>query len=288
MSINVLTAQFQSALAPLMEQFVQEKQACGYRYRAGSQELARFDHFLTGEVLPQRALPRSITQKWLAKKPHESAETQQHRITIVRQFARYMCRLGYPADVPDRSLAAKSGASFPPRILTHAEIQQLLHAVDQLTPTAHAPLRHLIMPEIFRLLYGCGFRVSEVLNLRVDDVDLDRGILTVRDAKFGKDRLVPPALPLVRRLQKYNAGFGSRASDAFFFPSRNGSSWRLGTVYCLYRELLLRCGIPHAGRGKGPRVHDLRHNSESRIIPSAALVVLDSGCQGAPCVGSGA
>jgi integrase len=259
MSINALKSQFQSSLAPLMEQFVQEKQACGYRYRSGSLALACFDRFLTGEVLPQRALPRSITQRWLAKQPHECAGTQQHRITIVRQFAKYMCRLGYLADVPDRALGAKRCARFLARILTHAEVQQLLHAVDQLTPTACAPLRHLIMPEIFRLLYGCGFRVSEVLNLRVADVDLDRGILTVRNTKFGKDRLVPPALPLVRRLQKYNSDFGARPSDAFFFPSRNGGSWRIGTVYCLYRELLLWCGIPHAGRGKGPRVHDLRH-----------------------------
>ena len=171
----------------------------------------------------------------------------------------YMCRLGYPADVPDRSLTAKGSAGFSPRILTHAEVQQLLHAVDQLTPTAHAPLRHLIMPEVFRLLYGCGFRLGEVLHLRVADVDLDRGILTVREGKFGKDRLVPPALPLVQRLQKYAAGFGARPPDAYFFPSPHGGPWSHSAVYRLYRELLLRCGIAHAGRGKGPRVHDLRH-----------------------------
>jgi integrase len=76
-------------------------------------------------------------------------------------------------------------------------------------------------------------RLGEVLRLRVADVDLDRGVLTVRKTKFGKDRLVPPALPLVQRLQKYAAR--------------------------LYRRLLLHCGIAHAGRGKGPRVHDLRH-----------------------------
>jgi integrase len=171
----------------------------------------------------------------------------------------YMCRLGHPAHVPDRSLAAKSGAGFSPRILTHAEVQQLLHAVDQLTPTAYAPLRHLIMPEVFRLLYGCGFRLGEVLHLRVADVDLDRGVITVREGKFGKDRLVPPALPLVLRLQKYAAGFGARSAAAFFFPSPHGGPWSIQAVYSLYRELLLRCGIPHAGRGKGPRVHDLRH-----------------------------
>ncbi len=259
MSIRQPHAQFQSTLAALMEQFVQEKQACGYRYRAGAAELARFDRFLSNETLPQRELPRSVTRKWLTKRPHESASTHRVRICIVRQFAMYMCRLGYPADVPDGLLAAKSSAGFSPRILTHAEVQQLLHAVDQLTPTAYAPLRHLIMPEVFRLLYGCGFRVGEVLHLRVADVDLDRGILTVREGKFGKDRLVPPALPLVQRLRSYAAGFEARRADAFFFPSPYGGPWSIQAVYHLYRQLLLQCRIPHGGRGKGPRVHDLRH-----------------------------
>lgn len=91
------------------------------------------------------------------------------------------------------------------------------------------------------------------------DVDLDRGILTVREGKFGKDRLVPPTLPLVQRLQKYAAGFGARPPAAYFFPSPQDGAWSIQAVYSLYRRLLLQCGIPHAGRGKGPRVHDLRH-----------------------------
>jgi integrase len=170
-----------------------------------------------------------------------------------------MCRLGYPADVPDGSLSAKNDAEFTPRILTHTEADKLLQAVDQITPNARSPLRHLIMPEVFRLLYGCGFRLSEVLHLRIADVDLNQGVLTVRQGKFAKDRLVPPALPLVVRLQMYAADFGVRPPDAFFFPSQHGGPWAIQTVYSLFRQLLLQCGIPHAGRGKGPRVHDLRH-----------------------------
>lgn len=252
-------SRFSSPLAPLMEQFVREKQACGYRYHEGARLLWRFDRFLCDEASPPGALPRSVSRHWLAKQPHESAGTHQHRITVVRQFALFLCRLGYPADVPDGRLAAKNSASFAPRILTHAEVQQLLSAVDQLTPIARTPLRHLIMPEVFRLLYGCGFRLGEVLHLRVADVDLDQGILTVREGKFGKDRLVPPAVSLIQRLQQYAAGCGARRPDAFFFPSHHGGPWRIGSVYHLFRQLLLRCGVPHAGRGKGPRVHDLRH-----------------------------
>jgi integrase/recombinase XerD len=259
MANSEIQARFQSPLALLMERFVRTKQACGYRFDEGTRILRCFDRYLIAEGLLQCELPRALVRQWLAKQPHESARTQQCRICLVRQFAGYMCRLGCSAYVPDRSLSAKASSGFCPRILTYREVQQLLQAVDCLTPNARAPLRHLIMPEVFRLLYGCGFRVNEVLHLRVRDVDLDRGVLTVREAKFGKDRLVPPALPLVQRLQRYAASFGTRPPDAFFFPSSHDGPLSLPTVYWLYRELLLSCGIAHAGRGKGPRVHDLRH-----------------------------
>src|SRR6266403_1639450 len=181
------------------------------------------------------------------------------RIILVRQFSRFLLRRGYSAYVPDSTLAARNRSSFVPRMLTDEELRKFFQAVDALKPTAHSPLRHLIMPEVFRLLYGCGFRVSEVLKLRVRDVDLNQGTITVRQGKFRKDRLVPPALPLVNRLRKYSAHFEKRPPDAIFFPGPSGGPFSLRTVYTLFRQLLLQCGIPHAGRVKGPRIHDYRH-----------------------------
>jgi integrase len=174
------------------------------------------------EGLATWELPRSIALKWLAKQAHESAQTQRHRIILVRQFSRFLSRRGYSAYVPDSTLAARNRSSFVPRMLTDEELRKVFQAVDALKPTAHSPLRHLIMPEVFRLLYGCGFRVSEVLKLRVRDVDLNQGTITVRQGKFRKDRLVPPALPLVNRLRKYSAHFENRPPDAVFFPTE----WR--------------------------------------------------------------
>jgi len=74
-----------------------------------------------------------------------------------------------------------------PRLLTDEELRRFFHAVDALEPTARSPLRHLVMPEVFRLLYGCGFRIGEVLKLCVRDVDLNQGIITVRQGKFRKE-----------------------------------------------------------------------------------------------------
>src|SRR5579872_752160 len=250
---------FQSVLAPFMNQLVQEKRACGYSYREPTRLLHRLDDFLVQERLTTRELPRSLVRKWLAKKPHESARTQQQRITLVRHFSKFLLRAGDPAYVPESTLAVRKTRTFVPRMLTDEELGKFFRALDALEPTASSPWRHLVMPEIFRLLYGCGFRVGEVLKLRVRDVDLQQGIITVRQAKFRKDRLVPPALSLMNRLRNYAEHFGNRPPDAFFFPGSSRGSFALRTVYTVFRKLLMQCGIAHAGRGKGPRIHDFRH-----------------------------
>ena len=76
MSNRVRVAQFvrPSAFAPLMEQFIQEKLACGYRYSVAASILRRFDAFLWHEGLDRCELPRSLSWQWLAKQPHESAK----------------------------------------------------------------------------------------------------------------------------------------------------------------------------------------------------------------------
>jgi integrase len=250
---------FQSVLAPFINQFLEQKHACGYAYYEPIRLLHRLDDFLVQEGLAVLELPRSVARDWLAKKPHESASTHQRRITVIRQFSRFLSQAGYPAYVPDSTLTSHIRSTFVPRMLTDEELRKFFRAVDSLEPTARSPLRHLIMPEVFRLLYGCGFRANEVLKLRVRDVDLNQGIITVRQGKFRKDRLVPPALSLVNRLRKYANQFESRPPNAPFFPGPSGRPFALRTVYTLFRELLLQCGIPHAGRGGGPRIHDFRH-----------------------------
>jgi integrase/recombinase XerD len=250
---------FQSVLSACMEKFLEEKHACGYAYREQARILQRLDKFLAQEGLATCDLPRFVVRKWLAKKTHESAGTHQGRITVTRQFSCFLLRHGYSAYAPDSTLGARNRSTFVPRMLTSEELRKFLQAVDALQPTARSPLRHLVMPEVFRLLYGCGFRVSEVLKLHVRDVDLYQGIITVHQGKFRKDRLVPPALSLVNRLRKYATQFEKRLPDAIFFPGPSGRPFSLRTVYTLFRKLLLQCGISHGGRGKGPRIHDARH-----------------------------
>lgn len=248
-----------SPLALLMAQYIQEKRACGYRYNPGVCSLRRLDAHLCRQGLQQVELPKAVTSSWLAKQPHETDKTQRARVNQVRHFALFMRRLGHPADVPEHAVGAKESKTFMARVLTHEEVRRLLEAADCIEPMASTHLRHIVLPELLRVLYGCGLRLEEALSLRMRDVDLVQGVLRINDTKFRKDRLVPPARPLVVRLQKYAAALGPRADDDYFFPSPRGGQLHGSGIYCNFRDLLHRCGIGHGGRGQGPRLHDLRH-----------------------------
>jgi integrase len=251
--------EFQSSLGELMVAFIQEKQALGYVYDVGVQALRRFDRFLCSMGWQSKELPRDVVESWTAKRAHEQPGTHKLRLTLMRQFVLFLRRKGLDVHLPDATKRSVHGPQFTPYIFLRQEVKRMLQAADCLPPDARCPLRHLIMPEVFRLLYGCGMRLGEVLHLRVADVDLGAGILTVREGKFNKDRLVPMAPSMVTRLRKYAAMLGKRDPSAVFFPAPDGGPYSIVTVYGIFRRLLRECGIAHGGRGKGPRLHDLRH-----------------------------
>jgi integrase len=246
---------FRSGIGKWIRAYVDDKQARGHDYVTVSHRLRRFDRFLCNEGLTGEVLPRELVRRWTAKRPHESASTQRIRIDTVRQFARFLVRQGIPAYVPEVTVARNQ---FTPRILTREEVRHLLQASDRLPRDGRAPWRHYVMPEVFRLLYGCGLRLGEILRLTGADVDLDKGVLTIRESKFGKDRLVPMAPSQTTRLRGYVDRLGGRSDVAIFFPAPDDGRYSHCSVYRTFRQLLRAAGISHGGRGRGPRVHDLR------------------------------
>lgn len=180
-------------------------------------------------------------------------------MVVVRQLARFLVRHGFEAHVPGVTVSVRR-SDFVPYIFTGDEVRRLFRAVDGIRLDGHAPLRPRVMAEVFRVLYGCGLRLSEALHLTGADADLGAGLLVVRAGKFRKDRLVPLAPGLAARLREY-AKLNQVSSPAIiFFPAPHGGPYSRATLGKLFRELLWRAGIPYRGRGYGPRIHDLRHS----------------------------
>ncbi len=250
---------FRSWLAPQMEAFIQEKRSCGCRYVTEAAMMHRLDRLLCKEPDCDQTLSRAQMERWITKQPHERARTQKARVHLIRRFALFLHGHGMPVFVPDSRIGATVRLDFTPYLFTREQIRWLWEVLDRLPFDPRSPERQQVMPELFRLLYGCGLRAGEALRLRVADVDLERGLLTVRQGKFRKDRLVPMAPSLTERLQRYAVAMKLDNPDSVFLPNPMGCSYDIRTVYQYFRRSLRECGIPHGGRGQGPRLHDLRH-----------------------------
>jgi integrase/recombinase XerD len=250
---------FRSVLGNHLKSFIQEKQACGYRYNSGIKNLRRLDRFLTMNGLTIVELPKQVVEQWTARQLLESAGTHQQRIALLRSFTLYLNRMEIPAYVPDNRAASIHHMDFTPYIFRHDEIHHLIVAADRLRKDYRSPFRHLIIPIVFRLLYGCGMRVNEVLRLKWSDVDLYTGIITVREGKFRKDRLVPVASSTLLKMRDYAVTTGMYDPNAFFFQAPDGGRYSDRTLYAYFRRFLRECNISHGGRNVGPRMHDLRH-----------------------------
>ncbi len=243
----------------LVAQFISYKQAQGYKYKANAESLRRFIKFLTDFGLTERRLSKEFVEAYSSKHPYETPKNNSNRVSDLRQFTLYLNELGYEAYIPAVSKITKCPSSFVPYIFTHNEISRIFQTVDGLKPCPRYN-NAIVYPVLIRMLYGCGLRISEALNLKVDDVDPVNGVLTIRKSKFDKDRLIPMSQSLNSICKGFYEQIHKNSTHGdYFFKNKNGCQRSKKTVSEQFREILWLSGIPYGGKGKGPRLHDLRH-----------------------------
>ena len=246
------------AFAETADAFIQYKRSCGFKYENEPKCLSRFCKFADSHDVTMIEITRELTEAWIAPIEGEAAKTRAHRITCVRQFALYLDSIGYDAYILPEQHGMNS-SSFIPYIFTHEQIKALISEVDSTQAWEGSKNMHLALPVIFRILYCCGLRVSEVCNLQLRDVHLDAGLLTVRDSKNGSDRFIPMSDSVKRACVSYAEHIWWEKDTDYFFMAPDRTKLSPMTIYQRYRRYLIGAGISHGGKGNGPRLHDLRH-----------------------------
>ncbi len=262
-----------SVFAPYMTDFVDQKRALGNKYDACVETLNLFDDFCIKNHVTEAAISEELLQKWSQPRPNENSTTQCIRVSYIQMFSKFLHNSGINAPCSFHPLPRVSKA-FIPYIFSHAEIERLFATIDEQNASpinSAVPVRHLVQPVLFRVLYGCGLRINEALKLKTEDVDLESGVLLIRAAKGGKDRLAVMSDSLTNICRAYRTDMEKTAfASEYFFPCRDHGYYDSSTVYADFRKYLLLSGIPHRGRGKGPRLHDLRHTFSVHVLDAWA------------------
>jgi integrase/recombinase XerD len=193
--------------------------------------------------------------------------TTARLLSSVRRFYRYMVRENrLRADPSARIDAPKLGRSLPDS-LTEAEVERLLAAPD---PEEARGLRDRTMLEV---LYATGLRVSELVHLTVDQVNLRQGVVRIV-GKGSKERLVPLGDEAIAWLQRYLRDCRAQLTQGYIsdyiFPGRRGAAMTRQTFWHLIKRHAQRAGIdkhlsPHTLR-HAFATHLLNHGADLRVV----------------------
>lgn len=191
--------------------------------------------------------------------------TWKTKRAVLAGLYRFAIARGYTTIFPLPEQTPRLPPPLTPYVYTPVELQRLLAATGTLSDP-----RSRLQAETYRtlllILYGAGLRVSEAIGLQLGDVDLQQRILTVRNTKFYKTRLVPIGPRLSSKLADYielrSALALPEGRDSALLCSRTGHHLAYQYVITLFQRVRSTAGIRcPAGELRPPRLHDLRHTA---------------------------
>ena len=243
-------------LAALLDEYLATRRALGASLADAETMLRSFVAFLARSS-QHGLITTALALRWATAPRDTQPAYLADRLGAVRAFARYASAADPRHEVPPRDLLPARPRRATPYLYSDKEIADLIAAARGLSAgTGLRPCTYAA------LLAASGMRSSEPLRLDRSDVDLAQGVLTVRDGKFGKSRLVPVHESTGKALANYAAQrdrLCPHPRSPAFFLSERGTRIVQNTLQQTFVRLSRQVGLRGPSDSRGPRLHDLRH-----------------------------
>ena len=188
--------------------------------------------------------------------------SQARIISSVKALYRFLDAEGKLSENPCDRIAAPKINPYLPTVLTVKEVLSILDSVDLSKPEGHRNRA------ILEVLYSCGLRVSELVNLKISDLFLDEQFVRVF-GKGSKQRLVPIGGPAIQAIRLYreirDAGPVKKADEDILFLNRNGGKLTRGMIFHIVKEQAAVAGIR-----KEISPHTFRHSFATHLVENGA------------------
>ncbi len=177
---------------------------------------------------------------------HMSGVTRVRKLAAIRKFFAFLAENKILAGNPANTVKGARREEKEPNILYKEQYEALLYEASD----------HIRDYAIIQTFLQTGIRLSELVNLKLDDVDFEHRILTVRQGKGKKDRQIPLVDEAVKALRNYVRYRNTELilDDETFFLAKNGTSLNVSTVKYIVAKYVKKAGIR-----KKVSVHTLRH-----------------------------
>ena len=255
-----------SRLDPALADYLRLRRALGYKLVRTAKLLAQFTTYL--DAIEADTLTVRVALAWATLPVAGGPRWLAMRLSVVRGFAAYLHAIDPANELVPTDLLPDRGRRATPYLYADADIVALMAAAA----TLRTPHRAATYATLLGLLAVSGLRVGEAIRLDRAELDTTEGLVTIRNSKFDKSRLVPLHPTTVAALRRY-----LRRPDrprpalptAALFVSDAGTRLLYCNVNWTFLKLVGRAGLANRSSACRPRIHDLRHSFAVRSILDA-------------------
>ena len=244
-----------------IEQYIAWRQDHGAKFKSAGEILYLFLQSVAAETCCDAVTTAQVCTFLAGKGP--LTRSRANKYAALAGFYRYAISRGFAASSPLPDNEPRRPMSAPPYIFSRDEIRRLFDAIDG----SHRRARNLdahTFRMLLLLLYGAGLRAGEARRLSLADVDLSSAMLTVRNSKFYKSRLVPVGPQLTEAMKSYAVLRATRhlpnGKESSFLANLDGTPVVKVTSEVAFARLRRRAGIGSTDETRqSPRMHSFRH-----------------------------
>ena len=255
-----------SLFAPKIQVALNYRQSLGKSIQNHIFYLQNFDSFCVKYYPMESQLTKEIAWDWVFSPSRKTQSAAKYRIKTINILGKYLAATGEEAYIfPDTMTSTTY--KFSPYIFTDDELSRFFSAADSFSQNPRNPLRHKIVPVVFRLIYTCGLRPNEGRELKRANINLDTGEILIANTKFQKERIVVMSDDMLELCRNYDRYRNTEApvENEYFFPARYGNCYDRQQFRKLFNQCWRQANpditeLPHV------RVYDLRHRFASAIL----------------------
>lgn len=253
---------YHSILKDVIIALIEEKRSLGFIYEVEEYKFKQLDILAIKENLSELVLSKDFVYKFIAKKTYEKKYNAVNRVPVIRELAKYMIRKGYNAYIIPPLPRGSYQSDFIPHIFSDSELKRLFKAVDEWSTSLSLDGQYYIQrekyPVILRILYSTGMRISEVLSLKVENIDFKNHTFTILDAKNHSERVIPVHMNTLNILNDFINSHNIFVNNEFIFKGqKHKSHLSRKTIEYHFLHFLQLAEISHPK--DGPRIHSFRH-----------------------------
>ena len=250
-------------LITLITQYITYRKALGEKFRTNEECLKSFCKKIGADIEIDQ-IPEDVVTLFLYGKDKVNITSGwfiKHNALL--GFYQYAHTRGYIDKIPLPNILPKHPQPFVPYIYSKDDLRQLLKAVSISQRYKNSVQPHMIRM-ILILLYATGLRIHEALSVQLRDINLTQNLITVRDAKFYKSRIIPIGNQLKDILGEYllwRDQYISRDElEATLFFNKKNLPLSIRAVREIFQRIRKKAGLTgNEGSTYLPRLHDLRH-----------------------------